>query len=134
MCLYSIDNLGLPTSSCSPGRRGWSIEHEHDRAAVLTRFLAKRRSSSEWLDCHFRLRPRVTARKHDGPVLEYQVPHDEERTECTRAVEENSCTTGSLTRPLEFLVSPSNIFGCEEGILYQLLDVFVLLSQVGDKR
>lgn len=67
-------------------------------------------------------------------VLEYQVPHNEEGTECTRAVEQNPCTAGSLTRPLEFLISPSNVFCREEGILHKLLDMLVLLRQVGDKR
>lgn len=67
-------------------------------------------------------------------ALEYQVPHDKEGTERTCAVEENPCTAGSLARPFEFLISPANIFCREEGILYQLFDMLVLLRQVGNER
>lgn len=66
-------------------------------------------------------------------ILEYQVPNDEEGTECTRAVEQDPRTAGPLACPFEFLVSPSNVFCCGEGILHQLLDMLVLFRQIGDK-
>ena len=66
-------------------------------------------------------------------ILEYQVPNDEEGTECTRAVEQDSCTAGPLACPLEFLVSPSNVFCRGERVLHQLLDVLVLFRQISDK-